>query len=141
MAKIEWDDSLSVGIDLINEQHKQLIERLNSISDAVDTHQGIDKILSTLTFLYDYTNVHFSTEEKYMRKFDYPGRKLHMAQHVEFFDMIETMRKDFEEEGATRALGESINTFLGNWLITHIKGIDSKFGEFLREHGHVDIKE
>ncbi len=139
MAKIEWTDSLSVGIDLIDEQHKELLDKLNAINEAVEKHQGIDKILSTLTFLYDYTNVHFSTEEKYMKEYDYPGKKLHMEQHVEFFEMIETMRKDFEEDGATRALGESINTFLGNWLITHIKGIDCKFGDFLRETGHEDI--
>ncbi|MFW9850707.1 MAG: bacteriohemerythrin [Candidatus Thorarchaeota archaeon] len=141
MEKIEWDESLSVGISLIDEQHKELLDRLNGITDAVENHQGIDKILSTLSFLYEYTDVHFSTEEKYMREFDYPGKKLHMGQHVEFFDMLEKMRKDFEEEGATRALGESISTFLGNWLVTHIKGIDCKFGEFLQEQGHADINE
>ncbi|MDF1540146.1 MAG: bacteriohemerythrin [Candidatus Thorarchaeota archaeon] len=139
MANIEWYDSFSVGINLIDEQHKELLGKINALNEAVDKHQGIDKILNTLTFLYQYTDVHFSTEEKYMKELDYPGKKIHMEQHIEFFEMIETMRKDFEEDGATRALGESISTYLGNWLITHIKSIDFKFGEFLRETGHAGI--
>jgi len=76
-----------------------------------------------------------------MKTHDYPYRKEHMAQHVEFFEMLEKMMDDFKEEGATRALSPSINTFLMNWLEDHINSIDTKFGEFLKENGHTDIKE
>jgi len=141
MVSIEWNDSLSVGVDLIDEQHKSLITKIKDLSDAVEKHQGTDKIASTLSFMIEYTNFHFSTEEKHMKAHDYPYRKEHMAQHVEFFEMLEKMVDDFKEEGATRALSTSINTFLMNWLVDHINSIDTKFGEFLRETGHTDIKE
>jgi len=42
---------------------------------------------------------------------------------------------EFEEDGATAQLGEGVNTYLINWLIKHIKSIDTKFGEFLQEKG------
>jgi len=132
MTEIKWDSSLSVNIDLIDSQHKELIKRISDISEAVDSHQSPEVILNTLSFMSEYTDFHFSTEETHMKNHQYPAMDRHLIQHEEFKAMVRTMIDDFQEEGATPALGKSINTYLLNWLIDHIKGIDSKFGEFLR---------
>ena len=137
MAKIEWDDSLSVGIDLIDDQHKMLIERLGNLSKAVESRQGAQLIMKSLDFLVDYTDFHFSTEEKHMLEQNYKGLDFHKKQHEEFKNSINHLVEDFEEEGATRALATSINFFLMNWLINHIKGVDVAFGKFLTEKGFV----
>ena len=50
---------------------------------------------------------------------------------------LRNLEQDFEEEGSTRALAESVGTFLFNWLTTHIRGLDHKFGDFLSEKGIV----
>lgn len=131
MEPIRWDDSLSVGIDLIDEQHKTLIARIIDLSQAIDRHQGVEKILKTLDFLIEYTDYHFSTEEKNMVNFHYPGYDEHKKAHAELITTLGHLDEDFQEEGATQALAESINVFLVNWLVKHIKGIDIKFGEFL----------
>ena len=133
MGKIEWDNSLSIGVDLIDEQHKMLIQRLNDISVAIEMSHGVEKIVKTLDFMVDYTNFHFSAEEKHMAKYDYPGLDYQKKQHEEFKASLKQIIQDFEEEGATQALAASINVFLFNWLINHIKGVDHKFGEFLNE--------
>ena len=135
MAKIEWNDSLSIGIDLIDEQHKMLIQRLNDLSKAVEMKQGETEIMKTLEFMIDYTDFHFSSEEKHMTEQMYPGLDYQLKQHKEFKDTLAHIVEDFEEEGPTRALVTSINTFLVNWLINHIKDVDLKFGEFLKEKG------
>lgn len=135
MTEIEWNDGLSVGIKLIDEQHKMLIQRIRDLSDAVDQARGLEKILQTLDFMIDYTEFHFSTEEKHMKRLGYPAYDVHMKQHEEFNSTLDRLVEDFEEEGATDALSTSINTFLINWLIKHIKSIDKKFGEFLQEKG------
>ena len=133
MAKIKWHDSLSIGIDLIDEQHKMLIQRLNDLSTAVEMKQGEVEIMRTLEFMIDYTNFHFSSEEEQMADQNYPGLKYQQVQHEEFKDTLNHILEDFEEEGPTRALTTSINTFLINWLIKHIKGLDLKFGQFLKD--------
>ena len=133
MTKIEWNNSLSIGIDLIDEQHKTLIKRLNALSKAVEMMQGETEIMKTLEFMIDYTNFHFSSEEKYMEEQEYPGLDYQQDLHEEFKDTLRHIVEDFEEEGPTRALTTSINTFLVNWLIKHIKGLDMKFGEFLKD--------
>jgi hemerythrin len=135
MPEIQWSDDLSVGIDLIDEQHQMLIQRLNDVSAAVEAHHGVEKIAKTLDFLVDYTNFHFSTEEKHMTANQYPGLEDHQTGHQELITTLADLEQDFGEEGATQALADSVNTFLWNWLIKHIKGVDVKFGAFLREKG------
>ena len=77
MTEIQWDESLSVGFELIDEQHKLLIQRIRDLSDAVNSSRGATEIGKTLGFMIDYTEFHFSTEEKHMYNLDYPGRDHH----------------------------------------------------------------
>ncbi len=140
MAKIEWDDSLSVGVGLIDEQHKRLIQKLSDLSDAIDEGHEFNKIIKTLDFMIDYTDFHFSTEEKHMAEHDYPGLDDQKNQHAQFKVTLNHILEDFKEEGPTRALATSINVFLLNWLINHIKGTDLKLGKFFAEKGLTDIK-
>lgn len=135
MPRIEWDDSFSVGINLIDEQHKMLIERTNAISEAVEMKRGLEKILQTLEFMIEYTEFHFSAEEKVMKDNDYPKFTEHHKLHEDFKARLNLMVQDFEEEGATSGLSEEITTYLNNWLVTHIKGIDTELGKILQEKG------
>jgi hemerythrin len=140
MSKIEWDESLSVGVDLIDEQHKMLIQKLSDISDAFRHGLEQNKVIKTLDFMIDYTDFHFSAEEEVMAEHDYPGLEEQKQQHKEFKVTLDNIVEDFKEEGTTTAIAESINVFLLNWLIKHIKGTDSKLGEFLTAKGFVDIQ-
>ncbi|MBN1223762.1 MAG: hemerythrin family protein [Candidatus Aminicenantes bacterium] len=140
MNKIEWEDSLSVGVNQIDEQHKMLIQKLKDLSDAINEGHEYSKILKTLDFMIDYTDFHFSTEEGTMAENDYPGLDLQKKQHEEFKATLNNILEDYKEEGPTSSLAESINVFLFNWLIKHIKGVDSKLGEFFAEKGIRDIE-
>ena len=134
MEKIQWDDSLSVGVELIDDQHKMLIMKLIDLSNAVEEHQEAAFIMRTIDFLMEYSNYHFSAEEKEMERVGYPDIEEHKGYHKGFIEMIASLEQDMLEEGATRAIGESVNTFLWNWLANHIKEVDTKFGAYLREN-------
>lgn len=135
MTEIQWDDSLSVGVELIDEQHKLLIQRIKDLSDAVNSSRGAVEIGKTLGFMIDYTDFHFSTEEKHMYNMDYPGRDVHKGQHDEFKSTLNEMVMEFEEDGATAQLSEWVNNYLINWLVKHIKSIDTKLSDFLQKKG------
>jgi len=135
MTEIQWDDSLSVDVELIDEQHKMLIQRIKNLSNAVTSSRGAVEIGKTLGFMIDYTEFHFSTEEKHMTDLGYPGFDIHKKQHEEFKSTLNEMVMEFEEDGATAQLGEWVNNYLINWLVDHIKSIDTKLGEFLQEKG------
>jgi hemerythrin len=140
MAKIEWTDDLSIGVGLIDEQHKMLIQHLNRLSSAIKSHLGPGEIANTLDFLIKYTDFHFSEEEKHMAANHYPELENHILQHNEFKKTLASMELDFKEDGATHTLAESIDTLLFNWLVKHIQGVDQKFGTFLKDNNIV-IKE
>ena len=133
MGQKEWTKSLSVGVKLIDEQHKTLIQQLNSITAAIEVRQGEREIIKALGFLADYADLHFSTEEKYMRENSYPGLKDHLPKHAEFRSTLAQLEQDLEEDGATPALADSINALLLNWLINHIRKVDREFGAYLKK--------
>jgi hemerythrin len=137
MNKIQWDDSLSVGVDAIDEQHKIWIGRYNSVVEAIESRGGPAPITNTLGFLIDYTDTHFSTEEGFMTRAGYPELGAHKAKHDELRETVANLIQDFEEEGETHALESAVETFLGNWLIDHIRETDQLFGAFVKANGIV----
>ena len=139
MSKIEWDDSMSVNVDLIDAQHKMLIQKLADLSAAFRRGLEQNKIMKTLDFMIDYTDFHFSAEEKVMEENDYPGLKEQKQQHEKFRGTLNNILEDYKEEGTTAEIATTINVFLLNWLIKHIMGSDSKLGNFLTQKGYESI--
>ena len=133
MSKIKWDESLSVGVSLIDEQHKAWIERLRNVEIAIESGRGMQQIVGTLDFLVDYTQFHFSTEEKYMSQTGYPDMENHRARHKDLKETLDGLVEDFREDGVTEKLGEAIGTFLSNWLREHIRNVDLAFAAYLKE--------
>jgi len=134
MEKMRWQSSLSIGIELIDNQHKQWIEHYNEVVESLISQEDRTQISKTLGFLIDYTEGHFSLEEKHMIAHKYHGFAEHKAKHDELRATLADLVRDFEEEGATTQLSKAVDTFLGNWLIRHIHEVDTKFGEFVQQN-------
>jgi len=135
MKDIKWTSDLSVGIELIDEQHKLLIKNLNDLNKALELQQGPAKTAATLDFLIDYTKFHFTAEEKHMAANDYPEIEDHKKRHEEFITTLNNLEEDLKEEGATQILASSIESLLVNWLFGHIREVDVAFGKFLKDKG------
>jgi len=132
MKEIKLTDDLLVGVELIDEQHQQLIEHLNNLTKVVGEHQGPAQIGSTLEFLIDYTDFHFSAEEELMEANNYPGLENQIVQHEKFKNTLSDLERDLVEEGATHELAELIDRLLINWLIKHISSVDMELGDFIK---------
>lgn len=135
MKEITWTNDLFVGIELIDEQHKMLIKHLNDLSQSLESQQGPAKIATTLNFLIDYTNFHFTAEERHMAANGYPEFENHKKMHEAFKVSLGNLEEDLVEEGATQSLADSIDTLLVKWLFEHIREVDVEFGIFLKKKG------
>ena len=133
MDKIEWDDSLATGIKSIDYEHKMLIERLNAVTEAIEQNQGEGTIAKTLDFLLDYTNFHFSNEEKYITSQDLPGLELQQKEHAQFKENVHQLILDFQEDGASKDISLQIKDFLFVWLVKHIKEVDHQLAQYAKE--------
>ena len=134
MNEVQWTDDMSIGVGLIDEQHKMLIQHLNNLIKSLEPKQGVTEVANTLSFLIDYTHFHFSEEEKHMAANNYPGLKHQKMKHDEFKTTLGNLEEEFKEEGATHVLADSIHTLLVNWLIKHICEVDVEFGAFLKNN-------
>jgi len=63
---IEWEDKFSVGISIIDEEHKKLIGVLNKAIYAKEHNDNTEEIKEVLREMTDYTFTHFKTEEAYI---------------------------------------------------------------------------
>ena len=140
MAQMEWNAGLSVGIALIDDQHKTWINKFNTISEAIELNQGPQRVAEALGFLTAYTKFHFDAEERFMAQYDYPEAASHKAKHEELKKTLATLEEEYLEDGATHILADSINQFVGNWLLNHIKEVDVQFGAFLNKVGAAIIE-
>lgn len=132
---MEWsDDKFSVGIQELDEQHKQLIELINRLFDSMTTGQDKERTTKEImNQLIQYTIIHFSVEESLFRIFDYPEYMEHCLHHQE-------LRKQAQEINQKIQSGERVVTpellfFLEKWITNHIKVEDKKYAPFLLKEG------
>jgi len=133
MPLINWDDSYSVHITKIDEQHKGLVKLVNELHDAMSQGAATSVLEKVLGSLVDYTIVHFNTEEELLRSYSYPDLDKHKVEH----DKLTTQVKDFQSkfrEGKSTITYELMD-FLSDWLINHILDSDKKYSAYLNSRG------
>lgn len=130
MTLINWNDSLSVYNSEIDEQHKVLIDALNSIYQVVESSskdpQVLEKVINTLI---DYTHFHFETEESKMEQFVFQELAIHKRQHEFFKKKILEIKEKFDNGEVYLKL--ELLFYLKDWLTNHIMRDDKRLGDFL----------
>ncbi len=125
---MEWTTDLTVGVGMIDEQHKELINRMNAFFDSMKNGDKQQRVLEMISFLEDYVISHFSDEEKLQLSSGYPLYKEHKKLHTDFINDIKQMRKDIETTGFTVATASLMGSTLVSWLTLHIKKVDKGLG-------------
>jgi hemerythrin len=124
-----WSNTLETGIPKIDEQHKELFRQADIL---VDRNQA-NRVESTLNFLKDYVNKHFSDEETYHRSTHYPKAEAHRKLHVEFTAALKKQLEDYNKSTNKPAMVLTINSIVINWLKEHIMRHDKEFATFYIE--------
>ncbi len=130
---ITWNDNFSVNVKEIDDQHKKLIETINSLENAMKIGKGKEIINNVIQELIEYTKYHFSKEENYMEKFKYPEYQLHKSAHDNFTKKVGEFHRNAKESKVGIAL--SVSDFLQQWLTKHILNTDKRYSEFFNKQG------
>ena len=122
----EWETKFSVGVEVIDKQHKNLVDLINSIEtcnekDTIDVKQ----VSSIIQKLIHYTQTHFKEEEEVMRRHAFAGLERHKKLHKDFIDKVKLFEDKFEK-GPKQVL-EIMLPFLTKWLQHHILVEDKKY--------------
>lgn len=133
MQLLTWNDALKTDIDVIDRQHRGLVDLINATAArlAADTALGADEVRALLGYLKDYAEVHFSTEEALMALFglapDYTDH--HHQNHARFLARVGDMMDDIGADGVGD--GGQVLAFLADWLVGHIQGEDQRMAQRL----------
>ncbi|HPM43296.1 MAG TPA: bacteriohemerythrin [Candidatus Omnitrophota bacterium] len=133
MPLIDWRPEFSVNIEVIDEQHKKLIDNINILHDAMKEGKAKDILSKIFDGLVEYAVNHFATEEGFFYIYDYPQAEEHKKEHDNFKAKVRDMKAKFE--GGKVGLPIELSDFLRDWLQKHVLDMDRKYGPFLNDKG------
>lgn len=134
-----WKDKYSIGVELIDEQHKELFKRVSDFLRIVENKDSwedkLDKVKETMAFMQKYVVEHFDDEEVYQAQIGYPDIDNHKIAHHKFKEGINDYVKIFEEEGFDEEKIQEFGGKLMTWLIMHVGKMDQMIGEYANSKG------
>ena len=130
---LEWDASFATGIERFDNAHKVLFRMVNDLHDAMQQKRSKEAIGQILNGLADYTVNHFAEEERIFSQTGYGEEVQHKQLHKKLIDQVVELQGRFRS-GKT-LLTQEVITFLQDWLVNHIKGVDKKYGPHLTKNG------
>jgi hemerythrin len=130
----EWmETKLTLGLPEIDQQHKELFKRMDTLLEAMKAGKGCDEIIPLIQFLEDYVVVHFETEQKHMTQYKYPGLFEHQREHDEFVQKYLEAKRSFKQDGSCSAWVIRFQYLLRDWIKKHIAEQDMAMGKYLKE--------
>lgn len=136
--RVQFDDTLLTGNSMIDEQHKELIDRINKVLILCENEKPAKReAVHLLHYLSEYTDYHFVQEEQMQASVGYPGLEEHQKKHRELKKVVASLMEMLEEqEGPSNEFVEQLYKNVGEWLLYHIRGYDRSVAEyiFMREN-------
>jgi hemerythrin-like metal-binding protein len=129
---IHWSSSYSVNVEAMDQEHQRLIDIINCLYAAMREGRGREALAGILDELVQYTRTHFSHEERLMQQAAYPGYEEQRSAHAALVERLGEIR---EKLVAGTALSQEVMSFLKNWLVSHIQGLDKKYGPHVNRSG------
>ena len=125
---LEWSDSYLVGIEKLDIEHKDLINRLNQLHNKFYRRQGDrSRIESYLKDIHDRIQAHFTMEEGMMRDTDYPDFVQHKKEHDAFLGVIDNLINKYRTT-PDYSFTQVLEDILRQWIGNHIAASDHKLG-------------
>jgi len=127
---VTWSSTYSVGLKIIDEQHKELINLVNDMYNHVVDDDAAERAYfqKVIKQAVNYVKVHFATEEKILRATKFQGYAEHKKEHDSFIlTVLENIRE--YENGKGNLI--SFTHFIKDWILTHIAIMDKQYFNYL----------
>lgn len=133
MTFVTWSSEFETGIPFIDADHKLLVNLINQAHTCIKQQEETSVLSSVFTALFDYTEYHFSREEKMMELADYEGVTGHKKAHRYLAQQVADLERIFRTElGQVNA--RDVRNFLNSWLLEHIKDHDFRYLEACKDN-------
>lgn len=116
--------TMSTGNYDIDQQHRNLIDMVNQLEEAVEQGRGREGVDRLLNFLGEYAAKHFTMEEKVMEEAHCPAAAQNREAHQALFETYKKWRANYDSNGFDPKLIIELKEILSQWLVSHICKID-----------------
>lgn len=133
MEKLVWTEKCSVGVKILDNQHKQIIRSINKLIEHPNEPVDSETISDVLNEITEFASKHFRTEEKLLEEHGYPGLEDQKKEHREFrFKVVQFCSATTEH---VDAVPDILLNYLSEWWCAHIHDEDMLYKSFLNEKG------
>ena len=132
MSLLAWNDSYSVGVKTIDQQHSGLFAIVNELHGAMMKGHAKSAVGPLLDKMVKYTVQHFAYEERMMEAAKYPGLGVHRKHHADLTRQVGEFMSRYKRGDGTLTI--ELLHFLSDWLTKHIQHEDKEYGPWLTRH-------
>tara|TARA_B100000959_G_scaffold276338_1_gene330957 strand:- start:48 stop:467 length:420 start_codon:yes stop_codon:yes gene_type:complete len=129
---IEWRDEYLIGVEELDYEHRDLINRLNELHEELVHHDEKRNIEDCLGEIHVRVVAHFALEERFMLDNKFKNYAHHKKEHDDFLEVI----VDFIEKFRTNpelSYGDELEKQLQHWIVNHIITSDQELATAKKE--------
>lgn len=131
---ISWTEEMSVGVAILDEDHKRIMKMINMLYLAMKEGKARQIMADIIHDLFVYITLHFETEEEMFDQTGYEGGPEQKEEHRNMkAKAIEMKQKFLNAPEAVTPI--DLILFLKDWWFGHIMHTDKKYATFLNDHG------
>mgnify|MGYP003459519852 FL=1 len=127
---MEWSEKFNIGIDVIDNQHRQILDYINAL-EKIRATGAREQIKDVFDDLIDYTQSHFSFEENLLAQVNYQFLPSHRSIHELFVKRLKDYRQRFDNG---ESVADDLHRLLSKWLINHIQHDDQDYIDAVRDN-------
>ena len=122
----------SIGVETIDEVHRELIRKINHLNDAINKRYGQAETHGLVKVLTNFAMSHFGTEHRYMTEYEYPDKSRHELEHEQLTNELASLAANFGQGKEILGLHK-----FKDMQVNHMLNADKKLGEYLVAKGVV----
>ena len=126
---MRWDGSFAIGIEVIDEQHRQIFERLLAIENSVAKHDPSHILHFHLSQLAESMKFHLAVEEALLEVTRYPDLQEHRRSHAKIIELMADLEAKLQNNGS----GNNLVGFFEHWFVRHVLSNDREYASYMRK--------
>lgn len=128
---MEWIEEFSVGIPEIDAQHRNIVDCITMVEQAVGSESRWSAVHSALVVLNKYVNIHFAVEESLLHIHGYPDLDRHVLEHRRLAEDLSKL----QQQSLKTDISDKMVAFLNGWLRDHILTHDKDYAWYVPQVG------
>jgi hemerythrin len=125
MQTLEWSPGLELGVDAMDQTHRDFVHCLNALGQASDAD-----MLARFEELFAHTVSHFEQETAWMQRIDFPPLHCHTAEHDGVLEVMREVRGYLQ--AGKHEVGRVLAGELAAWFQSHAATMDSMLAQVLK---------